>query len=59
MKTSHLHVTREGVPVQFSLDGEMIDGTELTVNSQPGTMEFFVDPGYEPNPKEWSKPTPE
>ncbi|WP_435072878.1 diacylglycerol/lipid kinase family protein [Halorubrum sp. HHNYT27] len=55
LKTSHLHVTHEGAPVQFSLDGEMINGNELTVDSQPGAMEFFVGPSYDPNPEEWGK----
>ncbi|WP_440772725.1 diacylglycerol/lipid kinase family protein [Natronorubrum sp. DTA28] len=59
LKTSHLHVTHEGAPVQFSLDGEMIDETELTVDSQPGAMEFFVGPSYDPNPEEWGKRTTE
>jgi len=57
VKTSHLHVVHEGAPVQFSLDGEMIDGTELTVDSQPGAMEFFVGPSYDPNPEEWGTAT--
>ncbi|NHN42794.1 YegS/Rv2252/BmrU family lipid kinase [Halorubellus sp. JP-L1] len=55
VKTSHLHVTHEGSPVQFSLDGEMIEATELAVDSQPGAMEFFVGSTYEPSPAEWSK----
>lgn len=52
VKTSHLHVTDEGSPVQFSLDGEMIETSEFTVDSRPGAMRFFVGPTYEPTPEE-------
>ena len=56
IKTSHLHVTHDGDPVQFSLDGEMIETNELTVDSTPGAMQFFVGDDYDPDPVEWSKP---
>jgi YegS/Rv2252/BmrU family lipid kinase len=56
IKTSHLHVTHDGDPVQFSLDGEMIETNELTVDSTPGAMQFFVGDDYDPDPEEWSKP---
>lgn len=59
VKTSHLHVTHEGEPVQFSLDGEMIETNELTVDSRPGAMQFFVGERYDPSPVEWSNRTPE
>ena len=59
VKTSHLHVTHEGGPVQFSLDGEMIETHELTVDSRAGAMEFAVGPDYDPNPEEWSGTTPQ
>jgi diacylglycerol kinase family enzyme len=59
VKTSHLQVTHEGEPAQFSLDGEMIDTTDLTVDSLPGAMRFCVGAGYDPSPVEWSSETPE
>lgn len=59
VKTSHLHVTHDGGPVQFSLDGEMIETDELTVDSRASAMEFAVGPDYEPTPEEWSSTTPE
>ncbi|MFB6107239.1 MAG: diacylglycerol kinase family protein [Haloplanus sp.] len=59
VKTSHLHVRHEGPPVQFSLDGEMVETDELTVDSRRGAMEFFVGDSYDPAPVEWSKTTPE
>ncbi|WP_254280710.1 diacylglycerol/lipid kinase family protein [Haloarcula marina] len=59
VKTSHLHVTHDGGPVQFSLDGEMIETDELTVDSRPGAMEFAVGPDYDPAPEEWSDTTPQ
>lgn len=59
LKTSHLHVTHEGEPVQFSLDGEMIETNELSIHSRPGAMQFFVSDDYDPSPEEWSKPPPQ
>ncbi|WP_254274398.1 diacylglycerol/lipid kinase family protein [Haloarcula marina] len=56
IKSSHLHVTHDGDPVQFSLDGEMIETNELTVDSNPGAIEFFVGDDYDPAPEEWSRP---
>lgn len=58
VKTSHLHVVHDGAPVQFSLDGEMMETDELTVDSRPGAMRFFVGPTYESAPEEWSSTTP-
>jgi diacylglycerol kinase family enzyme len=59
LKTAHLHVTHGGEPVTVSLDGEMIDVSELTVDSDPGAMRFHVGPGYDPDPVEWSTRTPQ
>lgn len=50
LKVSHLHVTHEGDPAQFSLDGSMIGTNELTADSMPGAMRFLVGPTYEPDP---------
>ncbi|MBX0325970.1 YegS/Rv2252/BmrU family lipid kinase [Halomicroarcula sp. F13] len=58
IKSSHLHVTHDGDPVQFSLDGEMIETNELSVDSERGAMQFFVGDSYDPDPEEWSKPVP-
>lgn len=52
VRTSHLHVVHEGAPVQFSLDGEMIEANELTVDSRPGAMRFLVGASYDPSPPE-------
>jgi YegS/Rv2252/BmrU family lipid kinase len=59
VKTDHLHVTHDGDPVQFSLDGEMTETDELSVDSEAGAMAFHVGDSYEPSPPEWSKTTPE
>jgi diacylglycerol kinase family enzyme len=59
VKASHLHVTHEGGPVRFSLDGEMVDVDDLTVDSLPGAMRFCVGAGYDPTPVEWSTRAPE
>ncbi|WP_410764410.1 diacylglycerol/lipid kinase family protein [Haloferax sp. DFSO60] len=58
VKSSHLHVTTDGEPVQFSLDGEIIETDELTIDTRPGSMEFFVGERYDPDPEEWSRTTP-
>ena len=58
VKTSQLHVTHDGDPVEFSLDGEMIEGNELTVDSRQGAMRFLVGSGYDPDPLEWGTSTP-
>ncbi|WP_418281034.1 diacylglycerol/lipid kinase family protein [Halorubrum sp. DTA98] len=50
LKVSHLHVTHENIPAQFSLDGGMIEATELTADSDPGAMRFLVGPSYDPTP---------
>jgi YegS/Rv2252/BmrU family lipid kinase len=52
VKTSHRHVVHEGAPVQFSLDGEMIETNELAVDSRPGAMRFSVGASYDPSPPE-------
>lgn len=57
IKVPTLHVTHSGSPVQFSLDGEMLETNELTVECDPGTMQFLVAPSYDPTPEEWSEPT--
>lgn len=59
VKTSHLHVTHEGEPVQFSLDGEMIETNELSIDSRRGAMQFFVSDDYDPSPEEWSNLPPQ
>lgn len=43
----HLHVTHDGDPIQFSLDGGMIETNELTADSKPGAMRFLVGPSYD------------
>ncbi|WP_416838651.1 diacylglycerol/lipid kinase family protein [Haloferax sp. DFSO52] len=58
VKTSHLHVALTEAHAQFSLDGEMIETAELTADSRPGSMRFFVGSGYDPTPTEWSRTTP-
>jgi len=45
IKSSHLHVTHDGDPVQFSLDGEMVETNDLTVDSRPGAMLVFCRRG--------------
>lgn len=52
VKVPHLHVTHDGDPVQFSLDGEMIETNDLSVDSCPGAMRFCVGPTYDPSPPE-------
>ena len=59
VKATHLHVTHAGDPVQFSLDGEMLTGNELTADSRPRAMRFAVGPTYDPSPEEWSRTTPQ
>lgn len=59
VKNSHLHVTSDGGPVAFSLDGEMVTVPELTADSRPRAMRFVVGPGYDPAPKEWGTTTPQ
>lgn len=51
VNVSHLHVTHDGDPVQFSLDGGMIETNELTADSDPGAMRFLVAPSYESSPE--------
>lgn len=58
VKTSHLHVTHEGEPARFSLDGEVILGNELTVDVEARATRFFVGPDYDPNPVEWGTTQP-
>jgi diacylglycerol kinase family enzyme len=58
LKASHLHITHDGGPVRFSLDGELFDTADLTVDSLPGAMEFCIGAGYDPSPVEWSSETP-
>lgn len=52
VKVPHLHVTHDGEPVQFSLDGEMVETNELEADSDPRAMSFFVGPSYNPTPEE-------
>jgi YegS/Rv2252/BmrU family lipid kinase len=59
LKTSHLHVTHGGESLLCSLDGEMVDVTDLTVDSDPGAMQFHVGASYDPDPVEWSTRTPQ
>lgn len=55
IKSSHLHITHDGDPVQFSLDGEMIQTTELTIDCRSGAMEFCVGSTYDSEPEDWSQ----
>jgi YegS/Rv2252/BmrU family lipid kinase len=55
LKSAHLTVRVTGVPVQFSLDGEMFETTTLSVDSQPGALRFLVGPSYDPDPVDWSQ----
>lgn len=55
LKTSHLSVTLDGEPVQFSLDGELIETNQLSADSRPGALRFLVGPSYDPNPPEWGQ----
>lgn len=50
VKAPKLHVTHDGDPVQFSLDGGMIQTTDLTLETIPGAMRFAVGSSYNPNP---------
>lgn len=56
IKVPHLHVTHSGDPVQFSLDGEMLETNELTAVSDPSAMRFLVAKSYDPTPREWREP---
>lgn len=58
VKTSRLHVTHEGEPVQFSLDGEMTATNELVADNEPGALRFLVGPDYDPAPTEWGSTEP-
>lgn len=58
------HVTRLKVPrltvdchrpVEFSLDGEMVDHDRLRARSLPGALPFRVGASYDPEPEEWSR----
>jgi YegS/Rv2252/BmrU family lipid kinase len=55
LKTSHLAVSLDGEPIQFSLDGELIETDRLTADSRPGALRFCVGPSYDPNPPEWGQ----
>ncbi len=55
IKSSHLTVEIEGKPVQFSLDGEMINTTTLTADCRPGALRFLVGASYDPSPHDWSQ----
>lgn len=52
LKTSHLSVRFDGEPIQFSLDGELIDADRLSADSKAGALRFLVGPSYDPNPPE-------
>lgn len=55
-RTPHLHVTHDGDPIQFSLDGGMIETDELTADSDPGAMRFLVGPSYDSSPEASDEP---
>lgn len=47
----HLEITgRTPDPVDYSLDGEMIRGREVSLDVEPRTLEFLVGDGYDPDP---------
>jgi len=58
IKSEHLTIQVDGLPVQFSLDGEMIDATKLTVDSHPGALRFLVGPSYDPSPPDGTQSKP-
>ncbi len=43
-------MVREHGPQSFSLDGEIVDAKRVHVAVDPGTLEFCVGEGYEPDP---------
>ena len=53
----HLHVEGDGDPVAFSLDGELIERSSLTLDCRPGAVRFRVGKSYDPHPEEWGRPT--
>lgn len=52
LKTSHLSVRFDGKPLQFSLDGELIETDRLSADSKAGALRFLVGPSYDPAPPE-------
>ncbi len=52
VKVPRLHLEHDGDPVQFSLDGEMIQRTEMDVYCRPKAMRFAVGSGYVSTPSE-------
>jgi YegS/Rv2252/BmrU family lipid kinase len=55
VKVPHLHVRHDGGPVQFSLDGEIVETDEIVAASRRGAMRFRVGPTYDPAPEEWGR----
>lgn len=41
----------DGGTTTFSLDGEMVDASELTIRTRPAALGFCVGEGYEPHPE--------
>lgn len=50
LRVSHLQVVHDGDPVTVSLDGEMIETSELSAACRSGAMRFHVGKRYDPNP---------
>lgn len=50
VKVSHLFVSHVGDPVQFSLDGGLIETNEITADTEAGAMRFLVGPTYDAHP---------
>ena len=55
LKVDHLEVDA-GVPRQFSLDGEFVEGRHLRADARPGAMRFAVGEGYDPSPVDPTRP---
>ncbi|MFC7175826.1 diacylglycerol/lipid kinase family protein [Halosegnis marinus] len=55
LKVPRLDVRHAGDPATFSLDGETLSRTDITLRSRPGAMRFRVGEGYDPAPEEWGK----
>ncbi|KZN24186.1 hypothetical protein A4G99_07010 [Haladaptatus sp. R4] len=49
LKVPRLHLEHDGDPVQFSLDGEMVQRAEMDVRCRPNAMRFAVGERYVPN----------
>lgn len=52
LRVSELHAVHDGDPVQFSLDGEMLETAELVASCRPGAMRFHVGSRYDAAPRD-------